>query len=134
MVRPRTGRDVPPVMRRLGERVSGEDLKALIEARLAKHPRVRSMRGLARAASVQPNTLYSWFREKTTPRTYELERVAQALEVPLKELWAAYAGDLTPQSAEEERVVALVEDAYRRGYRDGWRDRGDDEGSPAPPQ
>lgn len=106
--------------------MSGDQLKARIEAALRGHESVRSMRALARTAHVQPNTLYSWFTDKTTPRTYELGRVAEVLGVPLTDLWAAYGGDPTPRTTEEHRVASLIEEAYRRGYRDGYRDGASD--------
>jgi lambda repressor-like predicted transcriptional regulator len=101
--------------------VSGRDLKLYIEGHLSAHPRVTTMSALAREARIRRDTLYAWFTETSTPRTYEFGRVAEVLGVSLGELWAAYGGSVTPQAPEEERLARLVQEAYERGFAAGFR-------------
>lgn len=97
--------------------MSGRDLEAHIHALLVRHPNIRNITALSRAAGVNRNTFYQWFARDVMPDQETLSRVATALGVTYIELWEAYEG----RPASDLRAgLANWQDGYDVGYRRGF--------------
>jgi transcriptional regulator with XRE-family HTH domain len=116
VVRPRTAQSGAL----LGGRVSGDDLREFIHARMRARG-ISSQADLARRSGVDKNTLTNWFQGNTSPRAYEMDKVARELGVGVNDLWVAYGGSVNPQNGDESRMAELVREAYERGYDAGYR-------------
>lgn len=103
----------------------GRALERKIKELLAQHPKVSTLRGLARETHIGTNTMGYWFRGVHSPGTGTLERVAGALDVPVSVLWDAYGGRET--IGVSDAALTAIEQAVERGVLAAlrrWREEG----------
>lgn len=93
---------------------NGRALERAVKLLLAQRQDFQSIRGLARAAGIQANTLTNWFAGKTSPQSAVLQKVAETLDVPVAALWDAYEGR-EPVVGVPDDLLGAIERAVERG-------------------